>query len=70
MMEPMEHKLEHNQDYRRKQAVLCVLVFVCIAAAFVAPNALLATVAVLVGIVFALLGARIQPEPPPEEHHH
>jgi xanthine/uracil permease len=65
----MEHKVEHNQEYRKKQAVLCLLVFLCIAAAFVAPNAMLATGAVMVGIVFALLGARIQPEPPPEEHH-
>lgn len=62
--------MEHNQDYRKKQAVLCLLVFLCIAAAFMAPNALLATGAVMAGIVFALLGARIQPEPPAEEHHH
>lgn len=66
----MEHKVEHNQEYRKKQAVLCLLVFLCIAAAFVAPNAFWATVAVMVGIVFALVGAWIQPEPPPEEHHH
>ncbi len=61
---------EVPQTYRKKQAILCLLVFVCIGAAFLAPNALATTGAILLGIVFALLGAKIQPEAPPEEHHH
>ncbi len=58
------------QPYRKKQAILCLLVFACIGAAFLAPNALATTGAVLLAIVFALVGAKLQPEPPPEEHHH
>ncbi|MCL6621224.1 MAG: hypothetical protein K6T55_03905 [Syntrophobacterales bacterium] len=69
-MAETHHPPQPDQSYRKKQAIYCLLVFVCIAAAFVAPNALLATGAIALGIVFALLGAWIQPEPPPELHHH
>lgn len=61
---------EVSQTYKKKQAILVLLVFVCIGAAFLAPNALATTAAIMLGIVLALLGAKIQPETPPEEHHH
>jgi hypothetical protein len=61
---------EVSQTYKKKQAILVLLVFVCIVAAFLAPNALATTGAIMLGIVFALLGAKLQPDVPPDAHHH
>lgn len=73
----MAHHEEHHdapahqgdQSYRKKQAFLMVLVFVCLGV-----GAWIGTAPVVVGAVLAACGicfwaATMQP-PPPEEHHH
>lgn len=68
--EPHAAPSETIPGYRKKQAVICVLVFLCIGLAFAIPNLYVA-----LGSIFAACGlcawaARIQPPPPVEEHHH
>jgi xanthine/uracil permease len=61
---------EATPNYRKKQAILCVLVFVCIVAAFLADRAFITVAAILAACGICYLAAKMQPEPPPEEHHH
>lgn len=55
--------------YRKKQAVICLLVFVCIALPFIMPTLPVAVGAILAACALCGIAAKIQP-PPPEEHHH
>jgi len=56
--------------YRKKQALICILVFICIVAAFVMQNLYVAVGAILIACGLCAWGAKLQPEPPPDEHHH
>lgn len=61
---------EVSQNYKKIQAILCILVFGCIVGAFLVKSALLATGAILLACAICLMAAKIQPETPPDEHHH
>ncbi len=61
---------EATPNYRKKQAIICVLVFVCIAVAFLSDRALVAVGAILAACGLCYWAAKMQPEPPPELHHH
>ncbi|MGQ9687410.1 MAG: hypothetical protein ACUVXF_01275 [Desulfobaccales bacterium] len=56
--------------YRKKQAIVCLLVFVCIAVPFALPGLYTSLGAILAACALCAYAAKIQPEPPPEEHHH
>jgi hypothetical protein len=60
---------EATQDFRKKQAILIILVFACIVTAFFADRALLAVAAILAACGLCFAAAKMQPEPPAEEHH-
>lgn len=68
--EPHEHHAEPMPAYRRKQALACLLVFVCIVVAFVVPGLYVSLGAILVACALCAYAAKLQPEPPPDEHHH
>jgi hypothetical protein len=58
-----------NNNYRKKQALAVILVFVCIVAAFLAGSAPVAVGAILAACGLCYWAAKMQPETPPEEHH-
>ena len=58
------------QPYRKKQAVLCVLVFLCLGAAFFSSSALVTVGAIMVASLICFWAATMEPEKPKEEHHH
>lgn len=68
--EPHEHHAPPAAPYRKKQAVVCLLVFVCIVAAFVVPQLPVAVGAILVACALCAYAAKIQPEATHDEHHH
>jgi hypothetical protein len=61
---------EANQGYRKKQAGLMLLVFACIGVAVWSGNAAISVGAILAACGLCFWAARLQPEPPKEEHHH
>jgi hypothetical protein len=68
--EPHETHAEPMPAYRKKQAIVCVLVFVCIAAAFAVPGLYTSLGAILVACGLIAYAAKLQPEPPADDHHH
>jgi hypothetical protein len=60
---------EANQGYRKKQAYIMVLVFVCLGVAIWGGSAIISVGAILAGCGLCFWAATMQPEPP-EEHHH
>ena len=58
-----------NQSFRKKQAYLMVLVFVCLGVAVWGGSALVSVGAILAACGICFWAATMQPEPP-EEHHH
>jgi hypothetical protein len=68
--EPHETHAEPMPAYRKKQAVVCLLVFVCIAVAFAVPGLYTSLGAVLVACGLIAYAAKLQPEPPADDHHH
>jgi predicted signal transduction protein with EAL and GGDEF domain len=61
---------EVDQSYRKKQAYMMLLVFVCIGVAIWGGNAALSVGAILAACGICFWAATLQPEPPKEEHHH
>ncbi|MBM4286195.1 MAG: hypothetical protein FJ128_13270 [Deltaproteobacteria bacterium] len=59
-----------NNAYRKKQVVLCILVFVCIGIAFYVGTAAVAVGAILAACAICLWAASMEPERAPDEHHH
>lgn len=59
-----------SQNYRKKQAFLCILVFLCLGVAWLSGSLLVAVGALLVACVICFLAAKLEPERAPEEHHH
>ncbi|OPX20567.1 MAG: hypothetical protein BZ151_03225 [Desulfobacca sp. 4484_104] len=58
------------EEYRKKQAVLCVLVFIFFGLAALNFNVLVTVLAVLTASAVAIYASTLEPERPPEEHHH
>ena len=61
---------EAIQGFRKKQAIAVILVFACIVTAFLTDKALVAVGAIMAACGFCFWAAKMQPEPPAEEHHH
>jgi hypothetical protein len=61
---------EATPNYRKKQAIVCILVFACIVVAFLTESALVTVGAILAACGLCYWAAKMQPEPPPELHHH
>jgi hypothetical protein len=59
-----------NQTYKKKQAYMMILVFVCIGVAIGGGNAALSVGAILAACGICFWASTMQPEPPHEEHHH
>jgi hypothetical protein len=63
----------HDQPmpaYRKKQALVCLLVFVCIVVAFTGSGLYVSLGAILAACGLIGYAAKLQPEPPADEHHH
>jgi len=61
---------EEKQIYRKKQAYLMVLVFVCLGIAIWGQSAPVAVVAILAACGICFYASTMEPERKPEEHHH
>jgi hypothetical protein len=71
----MAHHTEHHGEeappaYRKKQAMLCILVFVCIGVAFWSGSAPVAVVSILAACGICFWASTMEPEKAPDEHHH
>jgi len=58
------------QGYRKKQALLCILVFICIGAAFYSGSALVSVAMIMLASAICFWAAKLEPEKAPDEHHH
>jgi predicted signal transduction protein with EAL and GGDEF domain len=61
---------EGKKSYRKKQAYLMVLVFVCIGIAVWGHSALISVGAILAACGICFYAATMEPEKAPDEHHH
>jgi hypothetical protein len=61
---------EAKPNYRKKQACLMVLVFVCLGVAIWGHSAPVAVGAILAACGICFWASRLEPEKEPEEHHH
>ncbi len=59
-----------DQSYRKKQALLMIVVFVCLAVAIWGGSVAVAVGAVLAACGLCFWAASMQPAKSPEEHHH
>jgi hypothetical protein len=59
-----------GQGYRKKQAILCILVFLCLGVAFWSGSAPLTVGMVMLASVICFWAAKLEPEKGPDEHHH
>jgi hypothetical protein len=69
------HHAEHHEEekipaYRKKQVPLMILVFVCIAAAFLTNSPAMAVISILAACGLCFWAAAMEPEKAPDEHHH
>jgi hypothetical protein len=65
-----EHHQQPAPAYRKKQALLVLGVFACIVAPFAVPGLYVSVGAILVACTLIAVAAKMQPEPPEDEHHH
>jgi len=71
----MTHHDNHEPEkqpaapYRKKQAIIVMLVFTCIAAAFLIPKVEVAVGAILAACGLCAWAAKLQPEPTHDDHH-
>ena len=61
---------EQDQGYRKKQAYLCVLVFVLLGVCMWSPSPIITVGAILAACGVCFYAATLEPEKEPEEHHH
>lgn len=61
---------ERPQEYRKKQALLVLLVFVCLGVAVFAGSALVAVGAILAACGLCLWASTLEPVKRRSEHHH
>jgi hypothetical protein len=71
----MAHHTEHqpgekSPGYRKKQGLLCILVFVCIGVAFWSGNAAVSVLSILAACGIIFWASTMEPARAPEEHHH
>jgi hypothetical protein len=59
-----------NQGYRKKQALLMLVVFVCIGVAIWGRSPAVAVGAILVACGVCFWAASLEPKKSPDEHHH
>jgi len=59
-----------NPSYRKKQAYLMLLVFVCLGVAIWGGSALVSVGAILAACGICFWASTLEPEKAPEEHHH
>jgi hypothetical protein len=59
-----------KQGYRKKQAMLMILVFVCLGVAIWGGSALVSVGSVLAACGICFWAATMEPKKAPEEHHH
>lgn len=64
-----EHHDKPAPAYRKKQALIALGVFACIAAPFAFPGLYVAVGAVLVACTLIGIAAKMQPAAPADEHH-
>ncbi len=67
--EPHEHQDRPAQPYRKKQALIALGVFACIAVAFAMPGVYVSLGAILAACTLIGIAAKMQPAPPADEHH-
>ena len=65
-----EHHDQPAQPFRKKQALIVLGVFACIVAPFVVPGLYVTVGAILAACTLIGIAAKMQPEPPADEHHH
>jgi len=61
---------EANQGYRKKQALLVLVIFACIGAAILSGSAAVSVGAILAACGVAFWASTLEPEKKPDEHHH
>ena len=61
---------EVKQGYKKKQAGLMILVFVCIGIAIWGQSAVVSVASILAACGICFWASTMQPEKGPEEHHH
>ncbi len=61
---------EANQGYRKKQALLVLVVFACFGVAIFSGSAAVAVGSILAACGIAFWASTMEPEKKPEEHHH
>ena len=64
-----KHHDQPTPAYRKKQALLVLGVFACIVVAFAVPGVYVSLGAILVASTLIAVAAKLQPEPPEDEHH-
>ncbi len=61
---------EANQGYRKKQALLVLVIFACIGVAILSGSAAVSVGAILAACGLAFWASTLEPARKPEEHHH
>ena len=61
---------EKNQGYRKKQALLMLVVFACIGVAVWGGSPFVAVGAILAACGICFYASTLEPEKKPDEHHH
>jgi hypothetical protein len=61
---------EANQGYRKKQALLVLVIFVCIGVAIWGHSAPVSVGAILAACGLAFWASTMEPAKKPDEHHH
>jgi len=61
---------EANQSYRKKQALLVLVIFACIGVAILSGSAAVSVGAILAACGIAFWASTLEPARKPDEHHH
>ncbi len=61
---------EVNQGYRKKQALLVLVIFACIGVAILSGSAAVSVGAILAACGVAFWASTLEPEKKPDDHHH
>ncbi len=61
---------EANQGYRKKQALLVLVIFACIGVAAFSGSAAVSVASILAACGVAFWASSMEPEKKPDEHHH
>jgi hypothetical protein len=61
---------EVNQSYRKKQALLVLVIFACIGVAILSGSAVVSVGAILAACGLAFWASTLEPAKKPDEHHH